>query len=325
MKREKRAVVTLSDLRKALFLFLATPVAWLTPPRLWRPLAAFAARLPVYENPKAASLQPGLLELLGGDAGGAFARLRAAYFQDCLLTLRAWAPWPTRTEVRLHGSDNLEAALGGGRGAIVWVAQTAAGPLVAKMALARAGHPPVHLTRPSHRFSPTRFGVKVLNPVQTRIEDRYLRERVSQDDAAPAAAFLRLRRRLRENALVSVTAGGEAAESVVVPFFGGGLPLPTGALHLALRTGAPILPLVVMQRGSAAFDVFIGPPLPLSAADPPGEAVVKAAEAWARHVEALVRQAPENWLGWLRAGGQPAVGRRLRRAQSGGRNPPGAA
>jgi lauroyl/myristoyl acyltransferase len=324
MKEKKTATITVSDVKKALFLFLAMPIAWTVPPRLWRPLALLAARLPMYDSPQQGTLQPGLLALLGGDAAQAFARLRAAYFEDCLLTLRAWAPWPTRTEVRLHGEEHLQTALTTGRGAIVWAAQTAAAPLVAKMALARAGHPAVHLTRPSHRFSPTRFGVKVLNAVQTRIEDRYLRERVSQDDAS-AAAFLRLRRRLRENAVVSITAGGGTAESVVVPFLGGALPLPTGALHLALRTSAPILPLVVMQRGSARFDVHIGPPLPLSTSGPRKKAILEAAETWARYVESIVRQEPANWLGWQGKDDQPAKGHRLRTAAIRGRTPPGAA
>ncbi len=43
------------------------------------------------------------------------------------------------------------------------------------MAFHRAGLAVSHLSRASHGFSGSRLGVRVLNPIHTKVEDRYLR------------------------------------------------------------------------------------------------------------------------------------------------------
>ena len=57
--------------------------------------------------------------------------------------------------------------------------------LVSKMALHRAGYGLVHLSRSEHGYSSTIFGMRCLNPLRSRIESRYLAERVVIGEIAP--------------------------------------------------------------------------------------------------------------------------------------------
>jgi lauroyl/myristoyl acyltransferase len=294
-----RRLVEASDLKKAAGLLALAPAAWLLPPRAWPALTRPLSRLDSIFDARPGALPPGLLALISSDRIEAERRLRQSYVEDCMMTLRAWrrggAPWTAN----LTGKEHLDAALSAGRGAIIWVAQTAGGALGTKMALWNAGYRMIHLSRPSHRFSGTRFGVRFLNPIQTGVESRYVGERVVMEDGRESAALLHARRRLGRGAIVSITAAGPAAESVTVSFFGGGLTLPAGALRLGLLTGAPVLPVFAIRTSPEAFDVCVEAPLPLDPAPGRAAACERAARAWAALLEARLREHPETWLGWL--------------------------
>jgi lauroyl/myristoyl acyltransferase len=293
------ALVEAGDIKKAMMLLAGGPPAWLLPQAAWPALARPLSRLRwMFERPRRA-LPPELVRLLGGDEEAALARLRQSYIEDCLLTLRQLAPWRGRPSIELRGRAHVDEALARGHGAIVWVAQTACAALVAKVALHGTGLALVHLSRPSHRFSGSRLGVRFLNPVQTRAEGRYLAERIVLTPGNETAALLRLRRRLAQNSLVSITAGGPADETVTTPFLGGSLTLPAGALRISVMTGAPVLPLYVVRKGPSRFEVEIEAPLTVDASHGREAAYTAAAGEWTRHLEARVRVHPEIWLGWL--------------------------
>ena len=74
-----------------------------------------------------------------------------------------------------------------------------------KIALHRAGYRIVHLSHPRHGFSSSSFGVRYLNPVHRRAEDRYLAERVVLSLASPVGAMRTLMQRLKSNGVVTVT------------------------------------------------------------------------------------------------------------------------
>jgi hypothetical protein len=68
----------------------------------------------------------------------------------------------------LRGTEHLAAARAAGRGVILWVVPTVAGPLVAKMALHGNGVGVHHLSHPHHGFSTgTWVGSWLLNPLRT--------------------------------------------------------------------------------------------------------------------------------------------------------------
>ena len=76
----------------------------------------------------------------------------------------------------LQGREHLDEALGRGKGCVLWVAHFVFAPNIAKLALHDAGYKVSHLSRLDHGFSSTRFGIKWLNPVRSRFEDRLLAE-----------------------------------------------------------------------------------------------------------------------------------------------------
>jgi hypothetical protein len=69
-------------------------------------------------------------------------------------------------------------------------------------------------------------------------------------EGAGVGALVRLRRRLEEGAIVSITAGCTAAQTIEVPFMGGRLVLPAGALELGLGTRSPLIPLYTERHAA---------------------------------------------------------------------------
>jgi lauroyl/myristoyl acyltransferase len=208
--------------------------------------------------------------------------------------LRCHHPRGWRPDVRLEGREHLDRALGTGRGAIVWVAPFVFAPLVTKMALHTAGYRLVHLSRLGHGYSPTRFGVRVLNPVRTRAEDRYLAERVVIG-ASPLPAVLRtLARRLAANRVVSIAALPQGAKTCGAPFLGGELRVATGAPNLMLRTGARLLPVVTVREAPGRFLAVIEPPLEPGPAADRGQALKDLVAGLAARVEPHARRWPDQ-------------------------------
>ena len=114
-----------------------------------------------------------------------------------LCFVASWRPGGWSPQITVTGTEHLHVALAAGRGAVLWVAPFVFAPLVAKRGLHQAGFSVHHLSRPSHGFSSTRLGMAVLNPIRTRIEDRYLAERITIPRSGETTAAIRtLARRL---------------------------------------------------------------------------------------------------------------------------------
>ena len=296
-------LVSGGDLAVALGVLVLGLVAWLCPPRAWpalcRGLAPLAARFVGGRR----ALISRIAALLGSRAARAdpeqvLRAFQAAHIERKLQILRVHLPPPWRPAIRLEGREHVEAALARGRGAILWVSDFAFASLVAKMAMARAGHPMSHLSHPHHGFSATRFGMAVLNPVVVGAESRFLRERVVLSLADARPALDRLAARLAENALVSITVRSTARRAVEVPLLDGRSAIAGGAPVLAHETGAALLPVFVLPDGAGGFAVTVEPPLPLDP-DADREAAVRgAAEAYARRLGPWILRAPGQWLGW---------------------------
>ncbi len=199
------------------------------------------------------------------------------------------APEP---DIRVEGGESVAAALAAGRGAIFWVAPMAHASLVTKMAWHRQGWKVSHLSRYSHGGSSSRLGARLLNPLVCRVEDRYLAERVRMErDEPPAVAVRALRRRLRENRLVSITALAGRGENARPPFLGTRIRLSLGPPRLAAGLKTALLPVFCWREEANRFVVRIDPPLPLD-----GRPEV-AAEAFARALGALVERYPAQ-IAW---------------------------
>lgn len=81
---------------------------------------------------------------------------------------------------------------------------------------------------------------------------------------------------------------------IEVEFFGERTTLPGGPATLALRTGAPILPCAVYNRGKGHHCVIRGP-VPVERRGSLREDVTRITQNIAGELEALIRAAPEQW------------------------------
>ena len=83
---------------------------------------------------------------------------------------------------------------------------------------------------------------------------------------------------------------------VSVEFFGESTTLPAGAATLAMRTGAPILPVASYFRPDGGHHVVIRPPIPVDP-DPDDRTaeVARVTGEIARELEGLIRRKPEQW------------------------------
>ena len=81
---------------------------------------------------------------------------------------------------------------------------------------------------------------------------------------------------------------------VEVEFFGEQTTLPPGPAMLAIRTGAPVLPVAVYFRGDKCHAV-IRPPLTIERRGRLREDVTRITQLLAHELETLIRVAPEQW------------------------------
>lgn len=259
--------------------------AVLLPQRLWARAAAWiAARRP------AAALTHG---------ERAAAHKFELRIQNWGAILGRWRP-----RIAVDGAPHVEAALAAHGGAVLWVVHAAFNSNVLKRAARRRGWPLHHLSRPEHGFSTTRFGMRVLNPLRRRAEDRDLAARIviAGHDARAAVrqalGVLRARR-----GLVSITAGPwEGSKFYRVPFDEArDMLLPSGAPHLAASAGVPLLPAIVRRDGGDQdFTVVFGAPIGIAAGGDRDAAFAAAAAAFAAITAGFAAAHPDQWRGWSR-------------------------
>ena len=297
-----------SDFAVILGLPILAAIAWLLPERWWHG----AARLlvPFYLPVLPADSQSRIARFLRGhpSAGKAShapaAIVRQVVSEDILslvTLMRDYRPGGWRPTIELSGREHVVRALEKNRGVILWIGYFAHADLVAKMALHQAGFAVSHLSHPGHRFSSTRFGMRCLNPVQTRIEDRYLRARVLLSLDSSTAALAELRRLVGENAVVSITVRGTARRPVTVPFLSSQIDVAPGAPSLAYKSGAVLLPVFPLRNESGGFKVFVEPPIEIDRSLDRAQATAGAVQQYARSLDGYVLAYPGQWLGWFKS------------------------
>jgi KDO2-lipid IV(A) lauroyltransferase len=82
---------------------------------------------------------------------------------------------------------------------------------------------------------------------------------------------------------------------VEVEFFGETTTLPPGPATLAMRTGAPLLPIASYFAGDDGYRVVIRPALPVPEEGTRSERVAAMTQALAREMESMIRAAPGQW------------------------------
>ncbi len=275
-------------------------ISWLTPESFWTSASTATSRMYLAQSRKDALRIGHLLagranevdphQIAAGLAGNHhLARLQ-------LLRCYRWDSW--RPAMSVSGLEHIERALAVRRGAILWVAPFVFTHLVTKMALNQAGVRVSHLSRTVHGFSYSHFGVRVLNPIWTRIEERYLAERLVMSPSQSVAILRQLIERVRQNRVVSITVGPEG-QQCMTPFFAGALPIADGAPAIALKTGAPLLPVFSVRSADGSFATTIEAPLEASSRKDDGvkELVTKCG----RLIESYALRYPDQCTAWAQA------------------------
>jgi lauroyl/myristoyl acyltransferase len=294
--------ISKADLSRAAKLLSLTPPSWLLPVDSLLPVARKLRSLRVAATPiagRARSLAQVLSDYVTMQQAFAIVsdlsdRLVEAQMQILALhrPARRWQPM-----IRWHGFDNIAAALDRGLGAILWVSDFVYGSLVTKMALHQSGIAVSHLSRPSHGFSVSPFGIRFLNPLWTRIEDQFIAERVMIIGNEASEALKILRMRLASNHVVSILVADTARRTLDTKFFRGAIRIATGPPHLSHVSGAPLLPVFTLRGDDGVYDVMIGRPLDVGCAEESNYAL--AVRTYAMMLESQVLAHRDQWNGWF--------------------------
>ncbi|MBF8269673.1 MAG: hypothetical protein HW386_1382 [Gammaproteobacteria bacterium] len=292
------------DLCIVIALVVLTPIAWTVPQRMWSKLGRGVIAMTLRMLPRITASHVARIDLCLGPAA---ARLPAReilirglshYFEDTLLLLKCYRPDGWQPVVRLQGLEHLQAAAAGGKGVVLWLSHFLYSSISTKIALRQAGFEVIHLSHPRHGYSSTLFGMRFLNPIRIHVEDRYLKERVSTGLNGTTTAVYKLRVRLAAGGIISITARDTARKVTRVPFLAGSLSLATGAPGLARQTKTTLLPVHTLQSDPSIFTTIIDPPIEMDDAQPRWDSNAAAALEYARRLEAVVLEFPDQWLGW---------------------------
>jgi KDO2-lipid IV(A) lauroyltransferase len=216
--------------------------------------------------------------------------------------------------VAIEGEDHLKRALAKRKGVLALSAHLGVFTLIGAR-LAAAGYP---------------FSVVVKHPGDerfARLIDHYrARIGIGTISAKPRLdAARRILKALRENRIVLVIADEFKSRGLMVDFLGQSSPAPRGPATLALRTGAPTLPMFAARRTDGSLLLRIGAEVELVRREDVEESVTATTKLFTRHLEEAIRCYPDqwNWLGF-RSNGNVSHGPRRRRRKRRRRLPDGA-
>ena len=213
--------------------------------------------------------------------------------------MQCLAPGGWSPPIRLEGQEHLEHALTLGKGVILWIAPMASKDLITKMAFRNAGCPVFHLSRFDHGFSTSLWGARVFNPLWTRVEERYLAERLVISPTTQVTPLRGLIKRLRANHVVSLTANHEGVRYPTPrPFLSGTIQLAEGAPALSVTTGAALLPVFTVREPDGTFVTRIETALDADAPRTRAQRIDSLTAQFIQRLEYYVLHHPYDFQGW---------------------------
>lgn len=236
--------------------FAATaPAALLVPQRHWPGMARALSRSGLVGRGVVERVRPLVKQFVGGRLSDAEIDRSVRDLQRTMLlldlhTLRALVPGAWRPPTRVEGIEHVRRAQQSGRGVVFWLVRTIHGRLATKLAFTRAGLQVHYLSRFNHPYTDSRLGVRLLNPIACVSESRLSASRiVIGRGQPPISAMRKLDRHLRDRELVAITIGADADDPMPAPCLDGWLRVGIGALRLAERNDAALLPVVTVAEG----------------------------------------------------------------------------
>lgn len=206
------------------------------------------------------------------------------------LCLERVAAGLTSAQVTIRGREHLDAALAGGRGALLMSGHFFASRL-AKRVLAQRGYPILSVRSQVPRDAGMgRWGKRCLQQRYIGFLHEVIGEEVFVRDED---CSLKILRRLREGGLVAIHLdGGFAAQSVQLRFLGRTRPFSTGVVKLSRLSGAPVLPFWFRGNGHGLEIEFEA----ACASDPDPH---RAVEELVCHLERKILEWPDQYEGWI--------------------------
>ena len=190
----------------------------------------------------------------------------------------------TLARIRLEGTDHLRAAMAAHGSALMLTAHLGNWEILCA----------------THRL--TDYGLSVVvrpldAPWLDAVADR-LRRRTGVEVIDKRGALRAVLQALRRGRLVGILMDQNAArrESVFVDFFGHPASTSRSIAVLAVRTGAPIVPIFAYRNADGGHRVVIRPALPPASSNDPEAAVVEVTTRCTAEIERAIREAPEQWL-----------------------------
>ena len=116
----------------------------------------------------------------------------------------------------------------------------------------------------------------------------------------PNLAILEIARRLRRNEIVAMVSDRVyEGQSVEIDFFGQSTLFPTGAVQLAIETGAIIIPVFVVLEQKMRYWGIIGEPIPKRMDMDKREAVKQGVQEIAKRFEEIISRYPDQWFNFF--------------------------
>lgn len=225
--------------------------------------------------------------------------LLSGYYLENIETVSEYLGYRGERNVVVKGVVNVTSALESGRGVILWHSHFCGAALIEKRAYGCGGLSVTHLRSHSHPYSSTAFGLRLLNPIKTRVENQYLENVVMLTPGNGRAALQQLTQALQNNRVVSITALGSGKNAIEVPFLGGGLKLARGVPWLAYATGAIVIPTATSILSGPKYVVEFEAPLEVDNSHSEPEFQKALVEAYADRMAPRVRSHPGSWRGWI--------------------------
>jgi len=190
------------------------------------------------------------------------------------------------SRVRVEGLEHLKSAMARGRGALLLSAHFGNWELLSP-AHVLSGFPLSVVVRPQD------------SPFLERLVARF-RERSGVQLIAKRRALAAARDALRAQRMVAILLDQNSIrrEGIFVPFFGQPASTSKSLALLALRTGAPVVPVFIHREPGGGHRVAIEPEIPPPRTGDRDRDVVAYTAAFTRCVEEVVRHSPAQWF-WV--------------------------
>jgi KDO2-lipid IV(A) lauroyltransferase len=200
-----------------------------------------------------------------------------------------WFPRMTRRRVesliRVTGAEHLDTALAAGKGAVLVSGHFGNWEVLAT--LASRGYPMTLVVGEQHNI--------LVDGLMNRLRARFGAELV------PVTGSLKgVLRALRDNRVVCLLSDQDAGrKGTFVEFLGAPASTPYGPARFAARTGAALLPAVVLRHEDGNNEIIVCPPVPVPPAGSPKEERVRAlTQGYTSAFEEFIRRYPEQYF-WM--------------------------